>query len=845
MRPALGGSGVADTLGGWSLAMSAPDKYATPRDVTHAALPWIAAPVPGTVAEALKTAGQWDFDRPLDFDAYDWWYRCEFDRAASEDAECLHFEGLATLADVWLNGESILNADNMFRDYRVDVTDRLRDRNSLLICFRSLEAALAKKRSRPRWKTKLVSQQQLRWFRTTLLGRIPGWSPPVAPVGPWRAVSLERRSTGTLAEIDLRAWLDGAAGLVEFSCVLCARADVRVSGDFAIGDASATLRVEPTNSGYTLTALLRLEDVAVWWPHTHGHPTLHPWVVRVDVDGRQMRHEGPPIGFRRVEARRDRAGFALDVNGVPVFCRGACWTVNDIVSLGGSPADTAQALTLMRDAGANMIRVGGTMLYEGDEFYRRCDELGILVWQDFMFANMDYPADDPSFLNSVQIEVTQQLRRLRRHPCLATYCGNSEVEQQAAMLGVEREAWRNRLFSQVIPDLCAQWHPDVPFVPSSPSGGDLPFQVGEGIAHYYGVGAYLRPIADVRRANVRFTSECLGFANVPEPDLVDSLTHGERGAAHGPRWKSRTPRDTGCGWDFEDVRDHYLGQLFSVDPVRLRSVDPDRYLRLGRIATGEVMARVFAEWRSTHSSCAGGIVWFLKDLWPGAGWGILDSRGVPKACFQYLRRAWQPRAVVITDEGLDGLDVHVINETDRRLSASLELTLLHRGRTVVARARRPCSVDARSVARYRAEAIFDRFLDVSGAYAFGPPAHDVLAATLSGQTGEALGEAFWIRDAAVVASEGGAAVVAEAQPTDGAAFVLSLTSECFLFAAHVDAPGFRPDDDYFCVMPGRTKTVRLEPLPGPRGPIAAWVEALNLDGAIAVEVKTPRKLVTS
>ena len=115
------------------------------------------------------------------------------------------------------------------------------------------------------------------------------------------------------------------------------------------------------------------------------------------------------------------------------------------------------------------------------------------------------------------------------------------------------------------------------------------------------------------------------------------------------------PRDSGAGWDFEDVRDHYLQELFKVDAVRLRSFDMPRYLELSRVVTGEVMHAVYSEWRSSFSRCAGGLVWFFKDLWPGAGWGIVDSRGFPKAAYYYLRRAWQPRQVTITDEGLDGL----------------------------------------------------------------------------------------------------------------------------------------------------------------------------------------------
>src|SRR5262249_10571686 len=157
-----------------------------------------------------------------------------------------------------------------------------------------------------------------------------------------------------------------------------------------------------------------------------------------------------------------------------------------------------------------------------------------------------------------------------------------------------------------------------------PSGGVLPFHVRDGIAHYYGIGAYRRTPAELRQADVKFSSECLGFSHIPEPETVNRVMGGALPALHHPRWKQRVPRDAGPGWDFEDVRDHYLQHLFAVDPVALRSFDMPRYLQLSRVVPGEVLHQAFSEWRGGHSHNQGGLVWFYKDLWPGAGWGIVD-----------------------------------------------------------------------------------------------------------------------------------------------------------------------------------------------------------------------------
>src|SRR5262249_23646829 len=189
--------------------------------------------------------------------------------------------------------------------------------------------------------------------------------------------------------------------------------------------------------------------------------------------------------------------------------------------------------------------------------------------KDSWFDNRDSPAADPGFAANIEAEAKHQLSWLCSHPSVAVFCGNSEVEQQAAMRGAPREVWRNAWFADRLPSLCTEYCPVAGYVPSSPSGGDLPFHVREGVAHYYGVGAYLRSPADLRKDDVKFTSECLGFANVPEPHTASVVMGGGVPATHHPRWKERVPRDTGAAWDFEDVRDFYLQYLFGVDPLRL------------------------------------------------------------------------------------------------------------------------------------------------------------------------------------------------------------------------------------------------------------------------------------
>jgi beta-mannosidase len=788
---------------GWRLARSEPGAAAGPADLAGLPLAWRDAVVPGTVAQSLGL----DPSGSHDLDSHDWWYRCTFAAPTPRAARhWLRLDGLATLAQVWLNGEPLLDSRNMFLGHRIEVTAHLRDVNHLAIRFASLKAALEAKRPRPRWKTALVESQNLRWFRTTLLGRMPGWTPQVAAIGPFGAVALESADVVELVSLDLQPSAREGRGRIHLRAAI-ARLDGRPLEEarLRIGDQIFAL---PILHGHDarIHADLDVGEVPLWWPHTHGEPRRLPCALEVRANDRWIAIDCGPIGFREIAIDTAGGKVQLAVNGVPVFCRGACWTTQDFLGVHATREVLRRALTLARDAGANMLRVGGTMAYESADFYSLCDELGILVWQDFMFANMDYPVADPVFRASIEAEARHQLGRLQRHACIAAYCGGSEIAQQAAMMGLPAETWANEFFAEALPGLCATWHAGVPYFPSTPWGGALPFHVGTGIAHYYGVGAYRRPLADVKSARVKFAAECLAFANVPEAATMAAMADGATLPPHHPRWKARVPRDNGAGWDFEDIRDHYLRELFGVDPVDLRSRDLERYYALSREVPGEVMRRVFAHWRSPYSGCAGALVWVFQDLLAGAGWGIVDGLGRPKACYWHLKRAWAPRTLHLTDEGLDGVAVHVVNDHAEALEATLELSLVTASRRATASARQAVHVPARGAVSFSGDALFGHFTDSTNSYRFGPPKHDVVHARLTAADGIVLGEDFLFPAgmALAPAPEPRAAVrVAERQGN----VVLHLSSDTFLQGVHVECEGFTPDDDHFHVAPGCEKTI--------------------------------------
>ena len=826
---------------GWSVLGTEPGQFASP-----AALPavgqWIAASVPGTVAQALRDAGRWGDGAPRDEDdpdAHDWWYRTEFEGAGVRMLRC---EGLATLAEVWVDGALHLQTRNMFavHEIELDLGDDPHARHQVHLAFRAIQAPTLR---RQRWRQKLISQAALRGLRSAALGRMPGWCAPVPAVGPWRRVALVNPLEQWISHVDIETRVVDGDGIVNLrievrsprlarqACAGGRRANGALVS-MTCGTERGTMHRTDSN---VFEGELRMPSVQLWWPHTHGETTLHDLSVEIG-DGR---FDLGRVGFRTIEVDHgaDGAGFALNVNGVRVFCRGACWTAADLVALPSSREAYEPWLRAARDAHMNMIRIAGVMTYEANPFFELCDELGILVWQDMMFANFDYPADDPAFADDVSAEVEQLLLRTQANPSLAVICGGSEVAQQAAMFGVETRKAVPEFFTDRLPSLVARYRPDLVYVPNSPSGGELPFQPDTSIAHYYGVGAYRRGFDDVRRSNVRFASECLALSNVPAEESLAVLMPGV--APGTPEWSTGVPRDNGADWDFEDVRDHYAGELYGLDVATLRKQDPQRYLDAGRAVSVDLITEVFSEWRRHGSSCAGGLVWQLQDLRQGAGWGVIGVDGRPKAAWYAMRNVFKPVQLLITDEGLNGLHLHVVNDRPVPLRGRIELSSLRNGETPLLQAGVEVDVEPHASQRINASAILGRFFDFTYAYRFGPREHDVTIATLYDRLSSGvIDEAFHLPQRTLgEAVDVGLEVRVERDPVEHG-WVLVVSAKRFARCVQIVDAHYTPADNFFSLAPARERRVRLASHDASAEAPQGEVRALN--GARAVSYRGAR-----
>ncbi|WP_420100872.1 glycosyl hydrolase 2 galactose-binding domain-containing protein [Bosea sp. (in: a-proteobacteria)] len=777
---------------------------------------WHEAAAPGTVAGTLRNQGRLDEAGAASIADQDHWY---VTRLNAPLAGALRFEGLATITEIWIGGEKRAESASMFLP--VELTVKADAGTAISLCFRALNPKLASAPRRSRWRPAMIQPNGLRWFRTTALGSAPGWCPPGLPTGPYRPVTRVERQTcaRAIGGIDLRTGYEGGTGTVSLTIRLSESSPAPTDALLRCAGAEAPLR--PTDPD-TLSGTLSLPGIAPWFPHTHGEPALHGLTVTLGGETLDLGR----IGFRSltVDRRADGDGFGLIVNGVPVFCRGACWSSADVTTLACGRAAYEPWLRMAREAGMNMIRVPGVMAYEDESFFALCDELGIMVWQEMALANFDYPQADEGFRDAIRAEAEHLLDRTQGSPSLVVLCGGSEVFQQAAMLGAPPEAWSGPVFDELLPAVVAAKRPDIAYVPNSPSGGALPFVANAGVTHYYGVGAYMRDLDDARRAEVRFAAECLAFANVPEEV---SLAGGHMPAiTHHPEWKRGVPRDASASWDFEDVRDHYLGRLYGLDPARLRREDPERYFALSRATVAEVMEASFAEWRRPASPTRGALVWLLQDLRPGAGWGVIASDGEPKSAWYGLQRAFRPVQLTITDEGVNGLALHLINERPEAVSAIVELTCWREGHLAVVKASREVTLDARSARTLSAFELIGRFFDITYAYRFGPPGHDATSVLLrDAVSGAVLAEAFHFPlGRGHERHELGLSAALEA---DGESWSVRIAAERFAQSVEIVDAGWRPAQNWFHLAPGEERLVALKPRRTGLGRPSGFARAVN------------------
>jgi len=677
---------------------------------------WLPAQVPGGVHTDLMAAGriadpffgdeelrvQWVAER-------DWEYRRSFQvdgAVAAEERLALVFDGLDTLAEIRLNGDLLGSADNMFRTWRWDVTGRVRPgENQVAVLFHSAVrrgAELDAVRTLDRPRETLPGGPYLR--------KAPchfgwDWGPKLPNIGIWQEVRLEGWSAARLADVRIGQTVEVEGVRAQIS----ARVEVERTSAAGARAVEAVMRVahpggrvESVAAAIPATASsaslsLQIPEPNLWWPNGLGEQPLYRVEVELAEDGRELDRRSFQVGLRTLELRREPdewgESFTFVVNGVPVFAKGSNWIPADSFPARVTPARLEALLGAAAATNHNMIRVWGGGYYETEAFYDLCDRHGILVWQDFMFACSVYPLTDPEFLANVEVEVREQVRRLRHRACLALWCGNNEMERGWTIWGWSRpenedlRAAYLRFFSETLPAWVAAGDPATPYWPSSPSSGrplEEPIGGNRGDEHEWIVWHALAPFSAYRHETYRFVSE-FGFESLPALATV---------AAFAP-----DPADWNLGSPLLDHHQrcpvgnarilYYMAQQFRM-PKDFASM-----VYLSQVLHAEAMRVGVEHWRRQRARCSGALYWQLDDCWPVSSWAGIDYFGRWKALQYATRRFYAPVLLSAEVEG-DGVSLAVTNDMAARWRGEVRWSLERLDGGVVASGRE--SVEAAGLA---------------------------------------------------------------------------------------------------------------------------------------------------
>jgi beta-mannosidase len=617
------------------------------RDATQVS-PWRAAVVPGCVHRDLLRHrlipdpfwGTNELDLQW-IEEHDWEYRASFNAPRSllaEEVVELVADGLDTVATVLLNGREVARTDNMFLSGRWNARPFLRaGKNELLIRFGSAMEYIRTHRTGhnprdindPVGRCTVIRKQQCQFGWD--------WGPRFVTSGIWRDIRLEGWTGNRLESV--RMTQDHRAG---GSVVL------QFAPELARLDPDARFRGTVSHDGRIVATIenLRAEIVSpmLWWPRGQGAQPLYDVDVELTGgDGTSMGRWKRRIGLRTIALDRHAdpwgQSFQFVVNGRPVFAKGANWIPAHSFVAGLTRTDYERDLRSAVDANMNMLRVWGGGIYESEDFYDLCDELGLLVWQDFMFACTLYPADN-AFLASARAEADDQVRRLRHRACLALWCGNNEVFGcNADLLSTDKKLFAEyeALFHMALPDAVAAQDGVTPYWPSSPWRGDLDasLQAGEarGDTHYWDVWHARKPVKDYENCAFRFASE---FG-------MQSFASGETQAGFCP------PEDANVfGPTMTNHQKNRFGNQIILDYVSRQyrfPKDQDALIFLSQLNQAECMRVGVEHYRRSMPRCMGALYWQLNDCWPVASWSSLEFSGRWKALHHLARRFFAPAVV--------------------------------------------------------------------------------------------------------------------------------------------------------------------------------------------------------
>jgi beta-mannosidase len=617
----------------------------------------------------------------------DWEYQTTFSVRAdllNADRIELVFDGLDTYADVYLNDKPLLKADNMFRIWAADCKPLIKaGDNTLRIRFRSPINEILPLMKAMKYELPASNDQGEKTSPHTRKAPYQygwDWGPRFVTCGIWKPVRLVAWSGARIDDlwVELQTVNTSAAKLVAHVDVMAASAlDAIISVATGIEGQQARGAEKPVKLAPGVNRIdldLVVTSPRLWWPNGLGAQPLYTATAVLKVGRNRLDETSRRIGIRTLELRqqpdKDGKSFTFVVNGVPVFAKGANWIPADSFPNRVNRERYRHLIQSCKDANMNMLRVWGGGYYEMDDFYDLCDEMGILIWQDFMFACSMYPAST-EFLESVRHEAIDNVKRLRNHPSIAIWVGNNEIETAWKHWGwktsLPAALWDDymKIFHGVLPDVVKSLDPSRPYWPSSPSSNleEDPDSPRMGDVHYWEVWHASKPFREYERQFPRFMSE-YGFQSFPELKTVESytLTADHNIDSLVMKAHQRHPRGN------QLIREYMLRDF-------PQPRDFSAFLYASQVLQAEGIKIGAEHLRRIMPHNMGSLYWQVDDCWPVASWSSIDYFGRWKALQFYARRFYSDLLVTPHEES-GKIAVYVVSDRVKGTPAQLHVALM-------------------------------------------------------------------------------------------------------------------------------------------------------------------------
>lgn len=610
-----------------------------------------------------------------------WSYTLDFDvdsKVLKKDVVELVFEGIDTYAEVRLNGEKLFDANNQFRTWKQDVKPLLKRKDNHLevVCpsYDSLQLALYEQHQ-PRLPEKYAVSRKAPYQHGW------DWAPKYKNVGIWKPVKLIGWSK---AQIENAYLVTNEASESQAKLTLHLDLESKMEG---------TLEVELFSNGKKMNCYfapaqqgnqhkvfsVTIDNPQLWWPNEMGEQPFYDFEIRLKNNGALLDTKKIRTGIKTVQLvqESDEAGssFYFKVNGVPMYAKGANYVPEEMIETWIKPENTYKLLKMAQEAHFNMLRVWGGGIYPSDDFFNICDSLGILVWEDFMYAGTMYPYDQ-AFLENAKQEALEQVKRLASHPSLALWCGGNEISEGYYNWGWQQslewseeddqaiKAGYDRLFEEILPLVVDTYDGTRPYWPSSPSKGwGRPESLTQGDVHYWGVWWGEQPYEMYREKVGRFNSE-YGYQSYPDYATLQQIAQGEPLDKDATVIAAHQKHPRGMRQIDDFIQRYYPSEQLE---------DFEEYVHLSQLSQAYGMEIAIEAHRTAKPYNMGTLFWQLNDAWPVVSWSAIDYYGRPKELYERLKTLYAP---VLLSLDLKDNQVFVTSDLLRRIDGKLMVTVL-------------------------------------------------------------------------------------------------------------------------------------------------------------------------